>query len=224
MRGAAGRSAAVNERFLRRISAELHDGPAQDLSLALLRLDHVAARCAAKDDAPQADADLRVIDSSLQRALREMRSISAGLGLPQLGDLSLAETAYAVVRMHERRTGTRVEFRLDDLPEQAPLPVKITVYRVIQEALTNAYRHAGGVGQVVSVRSSAGRLCVEISDSGPGFSVAQPHLQAEHLGLIGMRERVESLGGVLRVHSSPGRGATIAAELSVEAGEDAGAG
>jgi signal transduction histidine kinase len=223
VRRAAARTTALNERFLRRISAELHDGPAQDISLALLRLDHVMARCegyrVAGSNGQQDCEDVEAIESSLNHALQEVRAISCGLGLPQLGDLTLAETIARVIRAHERRAGTRVTLNLDGLPEQASLPVKITLYRVIQEALNNAYRHAGGINQQVRARCEAYDLIVEVVDQGSGFDGAQVAGSDEHLGLIGMRERVESLGGLFRIESEPGYGTKVIVCLSLQAVE-----
>src|SRR5204863_2405892 len=179
------------------------------LGLALLRLDHVVVRYTERspgDGAGQeVDEDLDVIQNSLQHALQEVRAISAGLGLPQLGNLTLPDTLARVVRAHERRTGTNVIVSVDSLPEQAPLPVKITLYRFVQEALNNAYRHAGGVGQQIQVRCDATELSVEVSDQGPGFDGTQESNWDGHLGLVGMRERIESLGGQFRIESEPGR-------------------
>ncbi|RMF90915.1 MAG: sensor histidine kinase, partial [Nitrospinota bacterium] len=139
---AATRTAALNERFLRRISAELHDGPAQALSLALLRLDNVVDRCTAcpwpGSGVPGNTEELDVIQASLRHALQEMRTIAAGLRLPELERLTLEETLVRVVRTHERRTNTVVRLSPTNLPAQVPLPVKITLYRVVQEALSNA--------------------------------------------------------------------------------------
>src|SRR5690606_33486264 len=93
VRGAAARTAALNERFLRRFSAELHDGPAQDISLALLRLDNVAARCAAGSltgpDLEAMEGELDVIQTSLRRSLHEVRATSSGLLLPHLSALTV---------------------------------------------------------------------------------------------------------------------------------------
>jgi signal transduction histidine kinase len=222
VRRAANRNTALNERFLRRISAELHDGPAQELGLALLRLDHVGQPCAACPSAggqPQEDT-LDVVQNSLRRALQELRAISTGLGVPQLANFSLAETVARVVRVHERRTGSRVAVTIGDLPDQAPLPVKITLYRVIQEALGNAYRHAGGVDQQVRVGCAADTLHVEVADGGPGFAGEPIGNGVEHLGLIGMRERVESLGGQFQINSRPGQGTIVIADLALHAAED----
>jgi signal transduction histidine kinase len=222
VRRAATRTTALNERVLRRISAELHDGPAQELGLALLRLDHVSQPCAVCPSASQRPPEdtLDVIQNSLRRALQELRAISTGLGVPQLTQLSIAETVARVVRAHERRTGTRVAITIGNLPDQAPLPVKITLYRVIQEALSNAYRHAGGVDQQVHVGCAADTLHIEVADGGPGFAGEPISNGVEHLGLIGMRERVESLGGQFQVNSLPGQGTTVIADLALHVAED----
>jgi signal transduction histidine kinase len=209
VRRAAAGAAALNERFLRRFSAELHDGPAQELSLALLRLDHVIARSDGHD------ADLDAVQNSLQRALADVRATSTGLLLPQLSDLTLADTFAHVVRDHERRTRSRVVVALGELPEQAPLSVKIAAYRVTQEALNNAWRHAGGADQRLRATVARGELELEISDGGPGLPAAQPTNSGngEHLGVLGMHERVESLGGRFEVTSAQGRGTRVRAWL-----------
>jgi signal transduction histidine kinase len=154
-----------------------------------------------------------------------VRAISAGLGLPELGPLALAEVVSRVVSAHEWRTGTRVALSTQALPEQPPLSIKITVYRLIQEALTNAYRHAGGAGQAVSVAGDGDMVRVVVSDTGPGFDVMHPGSGGEgdgrvRLGLAGMRERVQSLGGSFTVDSTPGHGATIRASLSLHVPAD----
>jgi signal transduction histidine kinase len=156
-----------------------------------------------------------VIQSSLQQALKEMRTIAAGFGLPQLESLTLTELLKRVVRSHEQRTGTKVKLSFDNLPDQIDLPVKITIYRLIQEALNNAHRHAGGVGQLVQVRNEANYMHIEVSDQGSGFDVDKPIDWDEHLGLSGMRERVESLGGLFMIESGAGRGTRVIARLSL---------
>ena len=91
VRGAAARTAALNERFLRRFSAELHDGPAQEISLALLRLDHLAALAGASEQdesvKTEIERELEVIQGSLRRSLKDVRATSSGLLLPHLGAL-----------------------------------------------------------------------------------------------------------------------------------------
>ena len=225
VRRAAARSANLNERFLRRISAELHDGPAQDLGLALLRLDHVVEHSADCPVAGQAgcsnNAELETVQASIQRALAEVRAISSGLGVPQLENLSLEETVRRVVRVHERRTGSKVTVDLAGLPASSPMPIKITLYRVVQEALNNAYRHGGGVNQLVRIGVQDGILELLVSDDGPGFDCSEASNWDNHLGLAGMRERVESLGGQFYTESQPGKGVKVFARLVLKVEESA---
>jgi signal transduction histidine kinase len=224
VQGSAAQTAAINERFLRRISAELHDGPAQEISLALLRIDPGGGELGSDDDnAARLDAprELDTIRGALRHALAELRAISSGLGLPELERVSLPEVVQRAVRAHERRTGTRVATELERLPAYAPPAVKIAVYRVIQEALNNSYRHAGAVGQEVRVRCEGRQLRVEVSDRGPGFSSRLTSSGGEHFGLLGMRERVQSLGGVFQVESEMGHGTRVIACLALDAQEKA---
>lgn len=222
---AAARTTALNERVLRRISAELHDGPVQDIGLALLRLDNVVAQVGdgktGGDDETAIAHDLDMVQTSMQRALLEIRALSSGMGVPQLSELTLPETLARAVRVHQQRSGTVVTLALDGTPERASLPVKITLYRLVQEALHNAYRHAGGIDQRVTLCYDAGRLHIEVADGGAGFGRADSVVGDDHLGLAGMRERVESLGGNFRVESAPGQGTRVIADLSLAGEEEA---
>lgn len=213
---AAARTTALNERFLRRIAADMHDGPGQDLALALLRIDELAGVCAAcmvsvvKRRA--ASDDFGTIQSALRSALADMRAILAGLRLPEIGQLSITETAERAVRDYERKTNAAVGLTVNDVPLEARLSVKITLYRILQESLANGFRHADGAGQRVSIAGKDGQLIVEILDDGPGFN-KRDVLADDHLGLVGMRERVEILGGTFELESAQKNGTLIRARL-----------
>jgi signal transduction histidine kinase len=222
IRRAAASVTLLNESYLRRIGAELHDGPAQELGLSLLKLDALSAQIEEQPRAGGAVVEqLGAIQSMLRSALKEMRATAAGLSLPQLAELGLNETIARAVLAHERRTGTGVILEVGDIPESAVQPLKVTIYRLIQEALNNAYHHAGGQGQSVRVGCEEGLLLVEISDTGAGFDLAESGVRRGRLGLVGMRERVESLGGWFAIESVPGRGTTIRAKLpcAIDVGE-----
>ncbi len=212
VRRAAARTTALNEKNLRRISADLHDGPAQDLALALLRLESLSE--ALDDEIPEVSKDFRTVHLATESALAELRAISAGLRLPEIAPINLAETIQRAVHDFEKKTGCNVTLTLGQLREQAPLPVKITAYRVLKESLANSFRHAKGKGLAVNVYTANEQeeLTVEISDSGPGFDVQATAIYGR-LGLVGMRERVELLGGQFELHSAIGHGTTIRATL-----------
>jgi signal transduction histidine kinase len=212
---AVARAPELNERFLRRIAADIHDGAVQDLGLALLRLEPLAEVVGNGDAIRNPDYnsidDVRTIQTALNSAMADLRALSAGLRLPELEQLSLAEVAERAVRDFLRKTGASVELTQQNMPSNGPLPVKITLYRLLQEALTNGFRHAGGKGQQVTLTSREQCLDVTIADTGPGFDQAIE--QEGHLGLVGMKERIEILGGIYNVRSEKGKGTTIYACL-----------
>jgi signal transduction histidine kinase len=217
---AAKRNATLNERSLRRLSAELHDGPAQDLGFALIKLESGEIDTTAKklsgDEREKYSKELGIIHASVARALKEMRSIAGGMYLPELEHLFLAETIQRAARSHQRRTQSDVMVLLEPSLEtlDTPLPVKMTLYRVVQEALMNAFKHASGKEQRVTLTLSGEELWLEISDKGSGFDVAEA-FKGNRLGVVGMRERVESLGGHFSLESAPNQGTTVLVRLLV---------
>jgi signal transduction histidine kinase len=203
IRQAAGRTTTLNEQALRRISADLHDGPAQALAFALLRLDAVV-----EEDARAAQrSDCATVRIAVQDALKEIRAISAGLRSPELAGLPLSEIARRAVQDHERRSGSREPVCHDNQPEAAPLAIKNALFRTLQEALSNAARHGGGAQVAARLWIDAGRLHLEITDRGPGLSAAGRN--GSGLGLAGMRERAELLGGEFAISSTPGEGTHV---------------
>jgi signal transduction histidine kinase len=210
VRQAAGRTTTLNEQALRRISADLHDGPGQALALALLRLDALQGPCANQDGCGRTHADFRTVHTAVRDALSEVRAISAGLRLPELGPLSVAQVATRAIDDHQRRSGVRVERYLVDLPEQAPLATKIALLRTLHEALSNATRHGRGVDVRVDLHADAEALRLTVTDRGPGFDIDAAE-RSGGLGLSGMRERAELLGGTFEVRSRPGDGTAVLA-------------
>jgi signal transduction histidine kinase len=204
------RATESNERFLRRVSAELHDGPVQLLGLALLRLDGLRplAEAAAKDRASEA---LEVIRDALKDALGEIRGLAKGFALPELEELSFAEAVDLAIAHHERRSGTAVAASLPEALPPVPDSLKICAYRFVQEGLNNAFRHAAGFGQRVEVKWDGAKLSIEVSDQGPGFAESGPVPYNRGLGLPGMRDRIESLGGTMHVGIGSGGGTTLQA-------------
>jgi signal transduction histidine kinase len=196
---ATQRTTALNEGYLRRIGADLHDGPAQLLAYAALRLDSEVLRGSAAQEEAR-EKEIAAIKTSLDEAMREIRTICSGLVLPQIEGASLFDILQQAIRAHQLRTGTSVALSVSAPPERLSPAAKICIYRFVQEGLNNAYRHAGGIGQSVTQRMERGLLVVEVADSGTGFDPAQ--VRPASLGLAGLRERVESLGGTFQITSS----------------------
>ena len=196
---ASRRATALNESYLRRIGADLHDGPAQLIALAALRLDSCTPLW---NDTCSQDRtrEILAIRSHLDEAMGEIRSLCSGLVLPQIETSDLRDILERAIRNHESRTGTTVELSLSGAPETLTPSEKICIYRFVQEALTNSYKHAGGKGQAVAQVFENGRLCLEVADTGPGFD--PDSVRPENLGLAALRDRVESLGGSFQIESS----------------------
>jgi signal transduction histidine kinase len=213
---AAARTMALNEQFLRNIATDLHDGPGQGLALASMRIGALGEVCSNCEHSVGRDGNVseefRTVQSALQSALTDMRAILRGLQLPEIEHLSLAETLQRAAADHQRKTGVAVPVTLRNAPVSSPLPVRITLFRVLQESLANGFRHGGGRNQRVSVTGSDGAVSVEVADDGPGFDPGALKVDG-HFGLDWMRERVELLGGEFEVESAPGRGAVVRASL-----------
>lgn len=219
VRRAAFHTTALNERFLRRISADLHDGPGQDLALALMRFEAFAGICSncppRGDGQPSPGANFREAHTALQSALTDLRSISLGLQLPEIDFLPSDEIAARAVRDFEEKTGAKVTLTAAIEHTLTSWPVKITLYRLIQESLANGFRHGGASDQRVDVASADAKLILTVSDNGVGFDPYKTNTK-EHLGLEGMRERVEILGGSFQLQTAPGQGTVIRVRLPLE--------
>ncbi|MBW9080556.1 sensor histidine kinase [Rhizobium pusense] len=214
---ATQRATSLNESYLRRIGADLHDGPAQLVAYASLRLDSPKL-ADPRTPAEEREASLTNIKTSLDDAMAEIRAICSGLMLPHIETDSLAALLKRAIVAHEQRTGVTVDLLLNETPAYLSRASKICIYRFVQEALNNGYRHAGGIGQKVTQSSEGGQVTVEVADEGHGFSMSD--VSPEKLGLAGLRDRVESLGGVFHLFSSD-RGTIVRMSLNIEEMEQA---
>ena len=213
---ASARVAEGNERYLRKISADLHDGPAQLLAFVSLRLDSLREQ----DNPEYREAEIDNITSVLADAMHEIRDISRGLSLPQIEDMELGRMLKRVTSEHENRTNTKVALSLGNVSGKVlPHSYNICIFRFVQEGLANAYHHGKGIAQSVSARISDGLLIVTVSDEGPGADPNALSTSASGgLGLPGMQERAESLGGHFSFETSPGSGTTVTLSLRIPEG------
>jgi signal transduction histidine kinase len=213
---AAVRTTARNERLLHRIAIDLHDGPVQGMALSAMRLGPLADVCSTcgvdVGGRSTVAEEFNSLREALNSAQEDVRSISNGLHLPNIEELSLADVARRVVRDYARSCGIDVELTINNVPEDGPLPVKITLFRLLQESLANGFRHGGAVKQHIVLGVSDNRLEVAVRDDGKGFDPQTAETEG-HLGLEGMRERVEVLGGTFYVWSAAGQGTVVRAEI-----------
>jgi signal transduction histidine kinase len=200
-------NAESHERLLQKIGAELHDGPAQQLTYVLLQTNRLLPFAEVARE-KGIKVDVEKVRDILQRTVQEVRSISTGLSLPELANASIDQVIALAVHHHEMLGGARVSMTCRDLPETCPMPLKVCIYRVVQEALTNARKHS--TAKAISVTASGGRQFeLAIVDNGAGFATEQTDRNG--LGLNGMNARVHALGGHLEIRSGPGRGTSVVA-------------
>ena len=190
VQGAAGRFSALNDQALRQIGADLHDGPAQLMGFAALRLDSLRKGADARGQ-----IEIDGIQKAIREAITEIRNISRGVSLPEIEKREMGEVIRGLVDAHAARTGREVALTLS-LTRDLPLAVKICLGRLVQEGLTNGYRHGGGLGQEVRVSEADGALIAQVLDAGPGVAAGLAE-DLYGLGLGGLAGRVESLGGEL---------------------------
>jgi signal transduction histidine kinase len=194
--------ASVNEKVLQHIGTDLHDGPAQMLAYATLRLPSFQELTKPGSKVRSEFDNTRRI---LSDALKDIRRISSGLMLPELEPATLQEAVALAIVNHKNNTDTEVIQELENSTCDVPPALKICAYRFVQEALNNAFKHAAGMGQKV-ILSCGKEIIIEVHDIGPGLTLNKSNMR--RLGLSGMFARVEALGGKLTIEK-PARGGTI---------------
>ena len=209
---ATQQATALNESYLRRLGADLHDGPAQFIALATMRLDSDLVLAPGADPRKR-DDEISSIRTRLAEALDEIRAICRGLVLPQIESSDLNEVVSHAVDEYEKRTGAKVCREIADADTPVSLSQRICAYRFVQEALNNGYRHCRGATQRVGIDISSGTLSISVGDTGPGFDPAS--IPRESIGIAGIRERIESLGGTFLLDTSS-RGTKLVMILELE--------
>jgi two-component system sensor histidine kinase UhpB len=196
---------AAQEGERLRIARELHDEIGQTLTAVALRAEHAAAH------APVDSAELDELAKIVQQALRDLRRISRELRPEALDELGLVNALIALCSRVTDQSAMRVHRRLQaPLPELSP-EVELAIYRIAQEALTNAIRHSGASEATVSLARANGKLVLMVADNGHGL----PEPISEGSGLTGMRERAMLVGSELSVESAAA-GVTVTLRIPLQ--------
>jgi signal transduction histidine kinase len=211
MKTASSRAVELNEQFLRRVGADLHDGPAQLIGYAVLRLDRIS-----KDESSSGlKQEFHVVREALDSALTEIRGISSGLVLPELEQMTMEECFSTAVTRHSQNSEIVVDQYYKNLPSDISLPIKICAFRFVQEGLNNAHRHARAKQCRVYAYAKDDILHLSLKDDGIGFRKSQLQAGGAHLGLMGLKDRIESLGGQFLVNSKLGAGTVMKATIAL---------
>ena len=219
---AALRMLAVTEEELQRIILNIHDGPVQKLFAALSQVNLLEVRAGAgMVPSEQLITTLHRVSGLLESSLGEIKTSLGTFRPPEFARRDLLSVIEGLIVQHEEFTGCKVDFEAHGPIPRVSLPAKIALYRIVQEALSNAYRHAG-VNTVALALSTGGHgVRMQVTDTGRGF-VPPPLVgpeateREEHIGLRGMRERVTLVGGRFTIESAPGQGTRIIVEVPTD--------
>jgi len=195
----------AQEEERRAVARELHDGVGQALSALLLDLGGAARLDSTAEIRPR----LAAVQSQAESVVDAVRRVALSLRPSMLDDLGLTAALEWQAREVGKRSGIRIHVTAEESDAELPDAHRTCIFRVAQEALENCARHAGAKHIEVRLDRSDGSVALRVEDDGRGFDPA-----ARGMGLLGMEERVEQLGGRLRIHSAPGR-TTVTAELPV---------
>jgi signal transduction histidine kinase len=191
-----------------RLARELHDETGQALTSVLLGLKSIED---AKSDEQvrRAARDLRAL---VVATLQDVRRLAVDLRPAALDDFGLVPAVERLVQTFTEVTGIEIHLEAQLADERLPGDVETTLYRIVQEALTNVAKHAGARRVSILLVRRGESVTAVIEDDGQGFAQEKPSRDGG-IGLAGMRERVALLDGRLQVESSPGAGTTIVAEV-----------
>jgi signal transduction histidine kinase len=197
---------SVREDERRAVARELHDDIGQLLTGLKFQLEEAATQAAPPVKGKLGDA-LAVATDLLSRT----RELTLRLRPLILDDLGLQPAIEWHLKLFERQTGIVVESEFSLPSERLPGELETTIFRIVQEALTNVARHSGGRAAHVMITSEDRQIIVEIADRGSGFDPEAMRAKRDSLGLVGLTERARLAGGSLEIISLPGRGTRVRA-------------
>jgi len=211
-------SRTAREQENSRISRELHDELGQNLTSLKMDLAWLETNTAPDDE--KVRRTLAAMRSVLDSTVAATRRISADLRPLMLDDLGLAAALEWLVEETSRRHGFAVDLKVDELSSTIAEPLASQIYRIVQESLTNAGRHAAARNLRVHVRAIGPEIHLDVQDDGRGIAPEDLRKKGS-FGLVGIRERVYILAGSVEVRGDPGRGTAIHARLPIPEGAGA---
>jgi signal transduction histidine kinase len=202
---------AATERELQRIVLDMHDGPVQDIFAAMSHLQLLE-----RDLEEPSQRRVRQAIGLLERTLLEIRNFIGAFRPPGFERRGLTEIIEGLAVQHETLTDQPVELEVDPGVGDCSLETKIALYRILQEALANGFRHSGATRQRVGVTRRDSAVTLTVTDDGRGFSSRQVlareadvGVEGGHFGLRGIQDRVAMLGGTFSLESAVGEGTTL---------------
>jgi PAS domain S-box-containing protein len=200
---------AQREQERLQIARDLHDGPIQDLISLRFTIQSALAMTGDKD----LTEILNGVQDEAQKLVTALRGVCNELRPPVLSKFGLAKAILAHTEELQGRSGApRIELALDDDSGRLTNEARLSLYRIYQESLNNILRHANAEHASVRLQMMPDHLLLDIQDDGAGFDLPADWLllaQQGHLGLVGIKERTEAIGGSVEITSAPGRGTRV---------------
>jgi signal transduction histidine kinase len=200
----------VIEDERRRLARDLHDEAGHRLTAASLKLDEIAQRHLTD---PELRASLEYVRALVWECTMGLHDVAFNLRPAILADLGLAPALRSLVRRAQEATTIDLAVEVDGEHDRMPERVELAGFRIAQEALTNALKYANASRVTIAASFSGDGVVLEIVDDGVGFDLFLPDDDRPRLGLKGMQERVDLVGGKLRLRSRPGHGTTVWVKL-----------
>lgn len=198
-----------NEADRIELARDLHDGPMQELYGIIFQLDMLNTENKAENDEPT----LESIKEKVLQVIDSLRTTSRELRPPALAPYGLEKAIRSHAEtLQQAHPDLKINIQLDSDGQSLPEPVRMSLYRIYQTAVTNVIRHANATTATIRFRIDDQQASLEVQDDGCGFEVPRRWIELArkgHLGLVGAVERAEAAGGRLDVESKPGKGTLI---------------
>ena len=207
---------SAQEAERKRVARELHDGATQMMTTLILQIEGMAA--ALPSDSRAATELAPVAKTYSMQVIEEMRRVIHDLRPPALDDLGLVAALREYAEQKFSSAHIAVEFRIVGQPVHSNDDLETAVYRIVQEAINNAASHSQATNAAVTLEFEPDRLRADVDDDGVGFILQDVLRDSLGVGLAGMFERAEALGGQLEVRSEPGSGTRVTLEVSNDTG------
>jgi signal transduction histidine kinase len=195
----------------RRVARELHDGVNQAIASVKFRIQTAEDQLARSDERWR--ETMAKSKQMLDAVLEQVRRLSRNLRPGELDDFGLIPAVRALCEDFQNRTGLELELAYKGLDQRLPSELEVTLYRILQEALTNVERHSGATSVQISVIRKDGHVKLGIADNGRGLD---PAITSSGLGLLHIRERTSLIGGVCEYETAPGAGLKINIDLPLK--------
>lgn len=198
---------AAQEEERKRIARELHDDYCQRVTTLILDANMLRKAC--ENEASHLAPRLTAMSHNLSAILSEFRALSHELLPRNLGERSLAGPIRDLVKEFNGKAGFEIEFIEQAVPAKIPPDTMTTIFRLLQESLSNITKHANATHVTVTLAGTGQGAELIVVDDGSGFDTARAWDGQKGMGIVGMRERVRLIGGTAKIISLPGQGTTI---------------